>query len=105
MSDHNEINPDILNDDTADEENYITLTDDDGEDIHFEIIDEFEFNGNTYAVLLPFEDVDDEVVILEIIHADSPDDDEYVSIENEDVLNNVFEEFKRRNADNFDFED
>lgn len=105
MSDHNEINPDILNDDTADEENYITLTDDDGEDIHFEIIDEFEFNGNTYAVLLPFEDVDDEVVILEIIHADSPDDYEYVSIENEDVLNNVFEEFKRRNADNFDFED
>ena len=104
MSDLSE-RPDILNEDATEEENYITLTDDDGEDIHFEIIDEFEFNGSTYAVLLPFEDVDDEVVILEILHADSPDDDEYVSIEDEDILNSVFEEFKRRNANNFDFED
>lgn len=105
MSNFNENDFNDSENEISDEENYITLTDDDGEDIHFEFIDEFEFNGSNYAVLLPFEEVDDEVVILEIIRSESPDEYEYVSIEDEALLNEVFEEFKRRNADNFDFAD
>ncbi len=51
-------------------ENYITLTDDEGKEIDFEVIDDFEFEGKSYAVLLPFEETEDEVVILEIIDSE-----------------------------------
>ncbi len=104
MSDFNE--QALNNEEETDDENaFITLTDDDGNDVHFEIIDEIDFNGNNYIVLIPFEDVDDEVVILQVISSENPDSAEYISIEDEEVLNAVFEEFKNRNADQFDFED
>ncbi len=104
MSDFNE--QALNNEEETDNENaFITLTDDDGNDVHFEIIDEIDFNSNNYIVLIPFEDVDDEVVILQVISSENPDSAEYISIEDEAVLNAVFEEFKIRNADRFDFED
>lgn len=99
---------DILNnniDDSEEEiENYITLTDDNGEDISFEILDEIELNGRIFAVLIPFDDENGDVIILEIIPSDNSEDDEYISVEDEELLNAVFEEFKIRNADEFDFE-
>lgn len=99
---------DILNNNIEDSEeeieNYITLTDDDGEDISFEILDEIELNGRIFAVLIPFDDEDGDVIILEIIPSDNSEDDEYISVEDEELLNTVFEEFKNRNADEFDFE-
>lgn len=99
---------DILNNNIEDSEeeieNYITLTDDDGEDISFEILDEIELNGRIFAVLIPFDDEDGDVIILEIIPSDNSVDDEYISVEDEELLNTVFEEFKNRNANEFDFE-
>lgn len=92
-------------DEVNDENDFITLTDDEGNDVHFEIIDEFDFNNASYIVLIPFEDLDDEVVILQVIASQDSDSSEYVSIEDEEILNAVFEEFKNRNADQFDFED
>ncbi len=99
---------DILNNNIEDSEeeieNYITLTDDNGEDISFEILDEIELNGRIFAVLIPFDDENGDVIILEIIPSDNSEDDEYISVEDEELLNAVFEEFKNRNADEFDFE-
>ncbi len=99
---------DILNnnlDESEEEiENYITLTDDDGEDISFEILDEIELNGRIFAVLIPFDNEEGDVIILEIIPSDNSEDDEYISVEDEELLNTVFEEFKNRNADEFDFD-
>lgn len=99
---------DILNNNVEESEeeleNYITLTDDDGEDISFEILDEIKLSGRNFAVMLPFEDEDGEVIILEVASADDSDEDEYFSVEDEELLNAVFEEFKARNADEFDFD-
>ena len=99
---------DILNNNIEDSEeeieNYITLTDDNGEDISFEILDEIELNGRIFAVLIPFDDENGDVIILEIIPSDNSEDDEYISVEDEELLNAVFEEFKIRNADEIDFE-
>lgn len=86
-----------------DENQYITLTDDDGNDIAFEIIDDFMYDGHRYAVLVPFEESEDEVVILEALETEVEDEVEFVSVEDDNLLNEVFEEFKRRNADNYDF--
>lgn len=99
---------DILNNNVEESEeeleNYITLTDDDGKDISFEILDEIELSGRNFAVMLPFDDEDGEVIILEVASSDDSDEDEYFSVEDEELLNAVFEEFKNRNADEFDFD-
>jgi uncharacterized protein YrzB (UPF0473 family) len=86
-----------------DENEYLTLTDDDGNDVHFEILDEFPYKERNYIVLIPFDDTEDEVVILEIIQSDDSEDEEFLSIEDDALLGEIFEEFKRRNADKFDF--
>ncbi|MCM1007137.1 MAG: DUF1292 domain-containing protein [Ruminococcus flavefaciens] len=85
-------------------ENYITLTDDNGEDVSFEILDTVEYKERLFAVLLPFESEEDEVVILEILPAEDPEYDDFVSVEDENLLNEVFEEFKKAHADEFDFQ-
>ena len=46
-------------------ENYITLTDDNGEDVSFEMLGTVEYQDRLFAVLLPFDEDDDGVVILE----------------------------------------
>ena len=55
-------------------------------------------------MLLPFESEEDEVVILEILPAEDPEYDDFVSVEDENLLNEVFEEFKKAHADEFDFQ-
>ncbi len=85
-------------------ENYITLTDDNGEDISFEIIDTLEYDDRTFAVLLPFEDEDGEVIILEILPGEGPDYDEFVSVDDDDLIEKVFEEFKKNYDGEYEFE-
>ena len=82
--------------DGEENENYITLTDDDGNDISFEVLDTIEYKERLFAVLLPFEDEDDEVVILEVIPGESPEFDDFITVDDEALLNEVFEEFQKR---------
>lgn len=82
--------------DGEENENYITLTDDDGNDISFEVLDTIEYKERIFAVLLPFEDEDDEVVILEVIPGESPEFDDFITVDDEALLNEVFEEFQKR---------
>ncbi|MBR4626137.1 MAG: DUF1292 domain-containing protein [Ruminococcus sp.] len=81
-----------------DEENadYITLTDDDGNDVSFEMLDVIEYKERSFAVLLPFEDEDDEVVILEMLMADDPEMVDFVSVDDDDLLEEVFAEFQKK---------
>ena len=103
MSDMNEKELDELEEE--DEiENYITLTDDDGNDVSFEIIGNVEYKDHLYAVLLPFDDEDDEVVILEVIPGETPDEDDFVSVDDDGLLNEVFEEFKKNYDGEYEFE-
>ncbi len=99
MSDLNEKEFDELDEDN---ENYITLTDDDGKDISFEILDTIEYKERIFAVLLPFEDTDDEVVILEVIPAEDPEYDDFVSVDDEELLEAVFAEFQKKCEDDED---
>ena len=86
------------------EDNLIVLTDEDGAEVEFEFCDAVEYNNTQYVVLLPVEDEDGEVVILEVQEDDAGEDATYLGVEDEAVLEAVFEEFKRRNEDVFDFE-
>ena len=79
--------------------NYITLTDDDGEDISFEVLDTIEYQDRLFAVLLPFDDQDDEVVILEVIPGEDPEMDDFITVDDEELLGKVFGEFQKRMDD------
>ena len=84
--------------------NIITLTDEDGVDFDMELIDVFPYQGKEYVVLLPVEDEDGDTLILEI--EDNEDGEEsLLSVEDTDILEAVFEMFKQKYADEFDFVD
>ena len=103
MSDMNEKELDELEEE--DEiENYITLTDDEGNEVSFEIIGTVEYSDHLYAVLLPFDDEDDEVVILEVIPGETPEEDDFVSVNDDELLGKVFEEFKKNYDGEYEFE-
>jgi len=90
------------------ENEYIILTDENGEQQEYEVLDLIEYENKEYVVLLPYNDFeqedDDEVLILEIEEGDD-EIDEYLSVDDEVLLNILFEIFKERNKDIFDFHD
>jgi len=89
-------------------ENIIVLTDEDGVDVEFEFCASVMYEGNEYVVLLPTEDDDGEVVILQVMEDENADEDDeatYVGVEDDEVLQAVFELFKEQAGDEFDFED
>ena len=87
-------------------DNIIILNDEDGNEVEFEFLDLIEFEGEEYVVLLPVEETDDagEVVILQVEDIDS-EEESYKSVEDENVLNKVFEIFKEKFKDEFNFVD
>lgn len=92
-------------------DNVVILNDEDGNELKFEFLDLIELDDEEYVVLLPMaedgEEEEGEVVILKVEDNDDENSDEesYVSIEDEDVLNKVFEMFKEKFKDDFDFVD
>ena len=92
-------------------DNIVILNDEDGNEVRFEFLDLIELNNEEYVVLLPVveegeEEEEGEIVILKVEDTDEDSDEEsYVSVEDEDVLNEVFEIFKERFKDDFDFVD
>ena len=96
------------NENIDEEDNIVVLKDEDGNDVRFEFLDLIEYNNDNYVVLLPAEESEegDEVVILkEDKESESGDEEEYVTVDDEGVLNKVFEIFKEKFKDEFDFED
>ena len=97
--------------DGEDLDNIIILNDEEGNEVKFEFLDLIELDNEEYVVLLPVteegEEEEGEVVILKVEDSDDEDSDEesYVSIEDEDILNRVFEIFKEKFKDDFDFVD
>jgi len=75
----------------ADEElNLVELSDEEGNVTSCEIYDIVEFEGKTYALLLPVEndsDEDPELIVLEYI--EEGEEGSFVSIEDEDEFNRV----------------
>ena len=88
-------------------DNIIVLNDENGDEIEFEFLDLIEYEGEEYVVLLPHDEEEDadEVVILQLEDTDNEDEESYVSVDDEDVLQAVFEIFKEKFKDEFNFID
>ena len=89
----------------------ITLTDENGEEMYFEFLDQIDYEGKRYAVLLPpIEDVegeeeneDEEVLILQVEEGGNDEAESYVFVDDDDILSSVFDIFKEKFKDEFDF--
>ena len=86
------------------EESILTLTDEHGDEIQFEYLDCIEYQGNEYLILMPLEDESNEIVILEIQPVDE-ENENYVAVEDEAILDTVYGIFKERYKDVLDFAD
>ena len=91
-----------------DESNIVVLNDEDGNEIRFEFLDLIEYESEEYVVLLPVDDDgendDGEVVILKLEDSET-DEESYVSVDDEETLAAVFEIFKDKFKDEFNFTD
>ncbi len=84
------------------EQSILTLTDENGEETNFEYLDCIEYEGTEYLVLMPEES--NEIVILEIQPVDE-ENENYIAVENEAILDAVYGIFKERYKDVLQFED
>ena len=86
------------------EESILTLTDENGEDMEFEYLDCIEYQSKEYLILMPVEEESNEIVILEIQPVDE-ENENYLAVEDEAVLDAVYAIFKERYKDVLNFAD
>lgn len=91
-------------------DNIIILNDENGNEVKFEFLDLVELDEEEYVVLLPVseegEEDEGEVVILKLEDTDENSEEEsYVGVEDEEILNKVFAIFKEKYKDEFNFVD
>ena len=77
------------------ESNIVTLKDEEGNDVNFEFLDLIEYEGENYVILLPADETEDE-------ESDEVEES-YISVDDEDTLNKVFDIFKEKFKDEFNF--
>ena len=82
----------------------LTLTDENGNDVNFEYLDCIEYEGKEYLVLMPEEEEANEIVILEVEPVDE-ENENYLAVTDEAVLDAVYGIFKERYQDVLTFED
>ena len=86
------------------ESSILTLTDENGADTDFEYLDCIEYRGKEYLVLMPVDAVETEIVILEVEPVDE-ENENYLAVEDEKLLNAVYAIFKEKYKDILTFED
>ena len=84
------------------ETSILTLTDENGQDVAFEYLDCIEYQGTAYLVLMP--EGEDEIVIMEVEPVDE-ENENYLAVEDEAVLDAVYAIFKEKFKDVLTFED
>lgn len=86
-----------LNEDMdLDEENVVELVDEDGQSVRFEHLMTLEYEGDLYVMLTALEatpDTDEDEVFILRIEKDEQGEDCYVTVDDEDTLQAVFEKF------------
>ena len=81
----------------------LTLSDENGQDVDFEYMDCLEYQGKEYLVLMPMEEDNNEIVILEVEPVDE-EVENYLAVEDEAILSAVFDMFKEKYKDILNFE-
>ena len=86
------------------EDNLLTLTDENGEETEFEYLDSVEYEGAEYLILTPTGEESGQVVILQVEPVDE-ETENYLALEDEALLNAVYAIFRERYKDVLIIED
>ncbi len=80
-------------------ENVLELFDEEGNRYSFEVMDIIEYNKENYGVLYPLTKGINEYVIIKYVCAVDEENeiDEFYAVDDTDIINHIFEEFKKRN--------
>jgi uncharacterized protein YrzB (UPF0473 family) len=81
----------------------LELTDEEGNSVEFEVLDSVDYQGIEYLILLPLDEEAEEVEILEVVPG-KDGNDSFMTVEDQEILNAVFAEFKERFQDIYNFE-
>ena len=94
------------------EQNLLTLTDEEGQEHEFEIVDTMDLDDERYMALVPvFADPQDsledsaDLVILKVVPDDESGEELLQTIEDDDEFNRVADLFMERLEDYFEFEE
>jgi len=74
----------------------ITLTDESGNNINYELLDINVYNNNTYAVIYPTDPNDTEVLILRVEDIPNSDTANYIVETDEEAVQQVYKMFKEK---------
>ena len=86
------------------ESGILTLTDENGRDVDFEYLDCQEYQGGEYLVLMPADEAETEIVILDVEPVDE-ENENYLAVEDEKILDAVYGRVKEKYKDILTFED
>ena len=84
--------------DSCAEDSYVTLVDDEGNEVEMSVVDIVEHKGETYVILLPVENIesgDMQFAVMKIEYDEETDEYTYVT-GNEPEYDEVFVEFRER---------
>ncbi len=84
------------NKDEVYESEYFTLTDEDGNEIDFEVIGQYEKNGEQYFAMIPAEEDDNDNDVLEYVIlklAKEGDEEILVTVDDDDELDDIADYF------------
>ena len=86
-------------------EHLIDLIDEDGNTVTFEHLDTVQYKGKDYVICIPYDDEEEVVTEVVIFLIKSQEEDCLEQVEDPAVLSAVYDLFRDRNKEMFDFED
>ena len=86
------------------ESGILTLTDENGQDVDFEYLDCLTYEDKEYLILMPSDDPATVIVILEVVPVDE-ENENYLAVEDEAILDAVYGLFKEKYKDILTFEE
>lgn len=82
----------------------VELEDEDGNSTEFEYLDTIGYDGEEFIVLIENDETADGVVILKIESIDD-ETENYIGIDDEELVEKIYEIFKEAHKDEFEFTD
>ena len=85
-------------------DNIIVLNDEEGNEVEFEYLDAVTMDDKEYIILLPVEEQESGEVVIFRVEGEG-ENETYVGIDNDEEAEKVFNLFKEKAKDDFDFAD
>ena len=84
--------------------NIIEIQSDDGEELRLEVLDIIYNDDSNYVCAISADDEESDEVVIMRLNPINDDEDELLPVESQDELERIFELFKERNSELFEFD-